>query len=356
MKKSKLFIIALVFAFVLAACAAPAAEEAAAPAAEEAAPAAGEAAELDLTKLTFAVCSKSTGGSWWSRYEVGILEYAAETGVNAFNCGPAKNDAAAQIGILDEIIAQGVDGLGNVPYGVEEHEAIHLKAMDAGIPVVLHEAPLATNADYDVEAFDNCEYGARMMDELAAMMGEEGVYVSFTGSLTNDTHMIWQNCAYDRQLEAYPNLTRLGLYESREDQEISYQIFKDLLKTNPEIKGMTGSSSGDVVAIGRAIQEAGLTDDIFTIGTTMASYAGEMLATGDVDMGMGWDPALAGKAICVLLEKILKGETIETGISLGIPGYENVTVAPNDNGLMIVTGAAWIIFTPENYTDPTFYF
>ena len=49
---------------------------------------------------------------------------------------------------------------------------------------------------------------------------------------------------------AGPNMTRLGLYDSKEDIEVSYQIFKDLLKTNPEIRGMTGSSAGDVVAIG----------------------------------------------------------------------------------------------------------
>jgi len=354
MKKSLLIVV--VFGFLLAACAAPAAPAAPAAAAEEAAPAEEMEYPDSVEGMTFAICSKSTGGSWWTRFEQGILEYAEENNVNAFNCGPAKNDAAAQIGILDEIIAQGVDGLGNVPFGVEEHEAIHLKAMEAGIPVVLHEAPRATNADYDIEAFDNCEYGARMMDELAKMMGEEGTYVSFTGSLTNDTHMIWQECAYERQLEAYPNMTRLGLYESREDAELGYQIFKDLLKTNPEIKGMTGSSSGDVVFVGRVIQEAGLTGQIKTIGTTMASFAGEMLATGDVSMGMGWDPALAGKAMAKLLEKIILGEPIEEPLDLEVPGYEACTIKENENGLKIVTGNAWIIFTQDNYTDPTFYF
>jgi simple sugar transport system substrate-binding protein len=350
MKKSLLIIVAL--GFILAACAAPAAEEAApaADAGDEAAP----EAMVDAADLTFAICVKSIGANWFSRLEQGILEWADETGGTAFLCGPSKGDPAAQIGILDEIIAQGVDGIGNVPFGVEEHEAVHLKAMEAGIPVVLHEAPFAKNATYDVEAFDNCAYGAEMMDELAARMGEEGVYVSFTGSLTNDTHMAWQNCAYDRQLEAYPNMTRLGLYESKEDQEISYQIFKDLLKTNPEIKGMTGSSAGDVVAIGRAVQEAGLTDDIAVVGTSIASYAGELMATGDIDLSMAWDPKAAGKAMCVVLEKVVNGEEITDGMDLGVDGYNAVTVAPNDNGTMIITGAAWIKMDATNMADYPF--
>ena len=354
MSKNKWFIVALVLVFALSACAAPAAEEAA-PAAEEAAPAEEEVMEaVDPADLTFAICVKSIGANWFSRLEEGIIEFAEETGATTFLCGPSKGDPAAQIGILEEIIAQEVDGIGNVPFGVEEHEPVHKKALDAGIPVVLHEAPFAKNATYDVEAFDNCAYGAEMMDELAARMGEEGVYVSFTGSLTNDTHMAWQNCAHDRQLEAYPNMERLGLYESKEDIEISYQIFKDLLKTNPEIKGMTGSSAGDVVAIGRAVQEAGLTDEIHVVGTTIASYAGDLIATGDIDLGMAWDPKLAGKAMCEVLLRVINGETIEEGDDLGISGYEAVTVAPNDNGVMIVTGAAWIKMDAVTMADYPF--
>jgi len=356
MSKSKWFLVALVLGLALSACAAPAADAPAADDGGDAAPADEGDAMVDLTDVTFAICVKSIGANWFGRLEEGIIEYAEETGATTFLCGPSKGDPAAQIGILEEIIAQGVDGIGNVPFGVEEHEPVHKKAMDAGIPVVLHEAPFAKNATYDVEAFDNCAYGRQMMDNLAGLMGEEGVYVSFVGSLTNDTHMEWQRCVYEQQQEKYPNMERLGLYESKEDIEVSYQIFKDLLKTNPEIKGMTGSSAGDVVAIGRAVQEAGLTDDIYVVGTTIVSYAGELIATDDIDIGMAWDPAKAGKAMCVVLEKVLKGEEVVTGDDLGVAGYENVTVVENDFGTKVVYGNAWIEFNSSNMNDPAYNF
>ena len=138
---------------------------------------------------------KDHRANWFLRLETGIKDFSADTGATTFLCGPSKGDPAAQVGIIDEIIAQGVDGICNVPMGVEEHNAIHKKAMDAGIPVVLHEAPQAKYADYDVEAFDNCAYGEEMMKELATRMGEKGVYVSFVGSLTNDyTHDLAGMC------------------------------------------------------------------------------------------------------------------------------------------------------------------
>jgi len=355
MSKNKWFFVALVLVLALSACAAPAAEEAA-PAAEEAAPAAEEAApaaeEVDMSEVTIATCVKTIAANWFLRTETGLKDFAADTGATTFMCGPSKGDPAAQVGIIDEIIAQGVDGLCNIPMGVEEHNAIHKKAMDAGIPVVLHEAPQAAYANYDVEAFDNCAYGEEMMRELASRMGEEGVYVSFVGSLTNDSHMIWQECAYQYQLANYPNMTRLGLYDSKEDTEISYQTMKDLLKTHPEITGATGSSSSDPAGIGRAVEEAGLNDVVSVVGTSIPSNSGDLLKTGAVDLAMAWDPAAAGYACNRIIEYMLKGIEITDGMNLNMPekypGYESVTLSEGPNGITVVTGSAWIKITPEN--------
>lgn len=296
----------------------------------------------DATDLTFAVCVKSISANWFRRMEEGLIEFSDKTGAKTFLCGPSRGDPAGQIGIINEIIAQGVDGIANVPFGVEEHDPIHKKALDSGIPVILHEAPLARYATYDVEAFDNCEYGEEMMRELAVRMNEKGTYVSFVGSVTNETHMIWQECAYQYQLANYPEMRRLGLYDSKEDIEIAYQTFKDLLSLDMDITGMTGSSAGDVVAVGQAVQEAGLTNRISVVGTSIASYAGDLIATGDIDLAMAWDPKMAGKAMCEVLLRVLKGEEIQNGDDLGVPGYENVVVSRNSYGIPIVTGRAWI--------------
>lgn len=355
MSKNKWFFAVLVLVLALSACAAPAA----APAAEEAAPA-EEAAmeEVDTSDWVFATCTKSIGSNWFNRLEVGIKDFEADFGIATIHCGPTKGDAAAQVGIIDELIGQGITALGNVPLGVEEHNAIHKKAMDEGIPVVLHEAPQAAYADYDVEAFDNCAYGEEMMTELATRMGEQGVYVSFVGSLTNDTHMIWQECAYQYQLANYPNMTRLGLYDSKEDMEVSYQIFKDLLKTNPEIAGMTGSSAGDVVAIGRAVEEAGLNDAITVVGTTIPSLGGDLIKTGAIDLGMGWDPAAAGYAVNKVLYMMLTGVEITDGMDLELPeqysGYDAVILGEGPNGIKTLTGSAWIKLSPDSLAQYPF--
>lgn len=48
-----------------------------------------------------------------------------------------------------------------------------------------------TNVDADLEAFDNADYGAAIMDAMASCMGKSGKYVQFVGALTAETHLAW---------------------------------------------------------------------------------------------------------------------------------------------------------------------
>ena len=349
MRKRLLTILSIfVIAALFTACS-PAANE---PAADE--PVADEPA-ADET-YTFGTVVKSIAFNWFLRLEEGVLDYAEDSGNEAFMQGPSQADSAAQVQIIESLIAQGVDGICNVPYGVPENEPAQKKALEAGIFVVTHEASTASEGtvNYDVEPFDNCAYGEEIMIELASRMGEEGQYVQFVGSLTNATHNIWTDCALAYQQENYPNMELIGKFESKEDQEVAYNTFKDILDTYPDLKGVQGSDAGDVVAAGRAIEEAGLNDKIAVVGTSITSYAGELLQTGAVDLAMGWDPALSGYACNVVLEMLMNGVEIVDGMDLGVPGYENITLTVGENGAPVIFGSAWIKIDADNMLDYDF--
>jgi simple sugar transport system substrate-binding protein len=339
-------------------CVAPAPPPAAQPApTEEVAPAATEeAAPAEEVELVFASVVKSIAFNWFLRLETGVLDFGEDYGVKAFMEGPSQVDSAAQVAIIEDLIAQGVDAICNVPYGVPENEPAQKKAMEAGIIVVGHEAATATEGSlhYDVEAFDNCAYGEEMLKEMVNRMGEEGQYIQFVGSLTNASHNEWQDCAKAYAEANYPNLEFIAKYESKEDQEVAYNTMKDVLKTYPDVKGVLGSSALDVVGAGRAIEEAGLQDNIAVVGTSIPSYASELLKTGAVDLAMAWDPATAGYACNVVAYKVLKGEEITDGMDLGVPGFEKIKLVKGVNGVPVIYGAAWIKMDPSNMDDYPF--
>jgi simple sugar transport system substrate-binding protein len=301
-------------------------------------------------QYTIPTVVKLIGIQWFNRMNVGIQRFAEETGHSTFMLGPPRADAALQVQIVEDLIAQNVDAIAVIPFSPETLEPVLKRAMEEGIVVVTHEASNQKNFDYDLEAFDNSDYGAHLMDSLAQCMGEEGEYAVFVGSLTSRTHNEWVDAAIARQLEAYPNMQFAGSKnESYDNQQNAYARTQELLRTYPGLKGFIGSASPDVAGIGLAIEERGLEDRTCVFGTSLPSIAGQYFQTGAVDMISFWDPADAGYVMNLLAVKILEGQEIRSGDDLGIPGYGNVIVRDS-----VVYGQAWVDVTSENIDEYDF--
>ncbi len=293
---------------------------------------------------------KVSGIQWFDRMEEGVREYAADTGTDAFQLGPSQADAALQVQIIEDTIAQGVDAIAVVPFSPEALEPVLKRAREQGIIVVTHEAPSQQNVDYDVEAFRNREYGAYLMDQLAECMEEEGEYAVFVGSLTSETHNDWVDGAVERQQESYPNMTQVGSKnETYDDVSAAADAAREVLRAFPNIKGFQGSASTDVAGIGQVIEERGLEDRTCVMGTSLPSIGGQYIETGAVDAVFFWDPALAAYVALDVANMVLDGETVETGMDLGKEGYENVTVEGK-----VIYGQAWVTVTLENLANYDF--
>ncbi|MGR5144799.1 autoinducer 2 ABC transporter substrate-binding protein [Photobacterium sp. DNB23_23_1] len=300
---------------------------------------------------TFATVSKLAGASWFQRLASGVNEYGNETaGVRTFEQGPSQADVAQQGQLIEDLIAQKIDGIGVVPLSPNSLEALLKKARSNGMVVVTHEGAGMTNVDYNIDAFNNEDYGRHFMDALAERMNEKGEYVVFVGNLTNVTHNIWVEAAIQHQKSNYPNMTLVGdKFVSNEDAQVAYRKTQEILVTNPNVRGFIGSASIDVVGIGQAIYEAGLGDVTTVVGTSIVSVAGSGLEDGVIDMISFWDPAVAGKAMNEIMKRVTEGKKIASGDSLGLPGYESVTVEEKD-----IMGSAWIDVTVDNMNDYNF--
>ena len=298
---------------------------------------------------TIAVVPKDATNPWFVRMETGVKKYAEDTGMNAFQKGPAETDATMQAQVIQDLIAQGVDAICVVPVDPGAIEPVLKQAMDAGIVVVTHEGASQENTMYDIEAFNNTEYGAFIMDNLAEAMGEEGVYTTMVGHVTNASHNEWADGAVAHQKEKYPNMTLLEAQprvESQDNGETAYQTAKEVLKKYPEVKGILGTSSFDAPGTARAIDELGLKGKVFTAGTGMPAANAQILKDGSVSTLTLWDPANAGYAMASLATKILNGEQIEDGVNLGVEGYENMHFSSGST--KVLEGTGWLKITKDN--------
>lgn len=303
----------------------------------------------DESEWEIVVVPKDATNPWFVRMDVGVKEYQKETGLNIYQRGTPEIDATLQSQLIADLIAADVDAICVVPVDPASLEPVLKKAREAGIIVVAHEGASLTNVNYDIEAFSNDKYGAFIMDNLATAMGEEGVYTTMVGHVTNASHNEWADGGVAHQKTAYPNLTLLEeepRVESEDNGDTAYQTAKELLKKYPDLKGIMGTSSFDSPGIARAIEELGLTGKVFTAGTGLPAANAEILKSGAVNALTLWDPALAGKAMCAMAVKLLRGEKVTDHFDLGVEGYKDLTFKPGSDKVM--EGQGWIVINKEN--------
>ncbi len=302
-----------------------------------------------------AVVPKDSTNAWFVHMEKGVVKYARESGHNAFQKGPARTDAAQQVQVIQDLIAQDLDALCVVPVDPAALEPVLAEAQDAGIVVICHEGSSVENCMYDLEAFNNADYGAFIMDNLAKAMGGSGVYTTMVAHVTNASHNEWADGAVARARAAYPNMTLLAgepRVESEDNSERSYEKAKELFKKYPDLKGIIGTSSKDAPGVARAIEELGLKGRVFVSGTGMPNESRRFVKDGTLSSITLWDSSLAGAAMCALAAKILDGETIADGTNLGVQGYENLRISPDNPKVLL--GEGWIVITPDTIDEYDF--
>ena len=296
------------------------------------------------------VVPKDASNPWFVRMETGVNEYAAaHTEDNIYQKGTPEIDPTLQYQLVMDLIAQEVDAICVVPVDLESIEPALKEARDNGIVVIAHEGAGLTNVDYDIEAFNNELYGAFIMDNLAAAMGEEGLYTTMVADLTNGSHNEWADGGVKRATEAYPNMTLLEAeprVESHDNGDTAYNVAKELFKKYPDLKGIMGTSSFDAPGVARAIEELGLQGKVFTAGTGMPGDNAELLKSGAVQYLTLWDPALAGQAMVALAQKLLNGEEIAAPLDLGVEGYTALQF--KEGSETVFEGQGWITINAEN--------
>lgn len=301
-------------------------------------------------KYRIATVVKLSGVAWFDRMNEGVKKFAKDTGIDAFQVGPEKADAALQVKIIEDLIAQKVDAICVVPNSPEALEPVLKKAMDKGIVVISHEASNIQNVNYDIEAFDNAAYGDMLMENLAKYMNYKGEYATFVGHLTATSHNEWVDAAVKLQKEKYPDMKLVAnKIESNEDQQTAYEKTKELLKAYPQLSGIQGSAMTDAPGAALAVEEMGLIGKVHIVGTSLVSVSGKYLKSGAIDMIAFWDPADAGYAMNKLALMVLEHKEIKNGTDLGVPGYDNLVL----NG-KVLYGKAWITVTKENMNDYNF--
>ena len=308
MKRSLTLTVVLVVAVLLGACAqAPAA-------APE-----GEAAPLKIGMANFSQCCP-----YFIGMNNAVMEEAAPYGNVTILSTDANGDAAKFQSDIEDLIAQGIDGIIISGAWLEQAPAA-LDALAAeGIPTVLVDRQFTTGAAEAYDSYigpDNFTIGVQDGTYIADRLGGEGVVVQLRGGPADNSIGLNRSNGVLSVLETYPGITVVTAPDfGGWSADGGIALMEDMLASNPKIDAVFCENDSMCLGAQTAIADAGRADEMFLVGVDGENAALEAIINGTNYAATGLNNSdQIGRAAFNRLMSILGGGSPEKDTYLPSP-------------------------------------
>lgn len=217
-------------------------------------------------------------------------------------------DPGTQLRVIDEVLAEGVDGLAIRPVN---DEAIRRKLLDIGkrgIPMITFNTEL--------EGVDNLAYigsDFRKMGRIAAGMmagvtGGAAKVAIIIGSLKSYGPKIMAD-EFREEIRRFPAMSAAAIIETLNDEILSYTKLTEHIRAEPDVSAFFFTSGGKEGGI-RAVRESGLAGRVKIITINLDPFTRECLENGAVAATICHKPRVQGyEPVAQLVNYIVYGET-----------------------------------------------
>jgi ribose transport system substrate-binding protein len=203
------------------------------------------------SEYTFALVAKSQSNPVFQAARVGAEDAAVELGkklgvkINILWRTPNEDDAQKQVENIEQLVLQGVDGIGVSCSEAETLTPAIDKAVEHGVAVMCFDSDAPASKRFCYHGTDDIECGHIIMRELAAVLGPGKHVVAIPGGNQNARNI--QNRIKGALDEAtnYANISIRGIYYSKEVPQDAAARIEEVQTANPDIDGwaMIGSWS-----------------------------------------------------------------------------------------------------------------
>lgn len=299
-------------------------------------------------KLFF--CPKCVGYDYWTACEKGVMDAAAELGYEAIFNGPAATDSAQQITMIEDMLAQGIVGLGIAPNDAEAIVTTIEDAQSKEVNTITFDtdAPNSTRSWYVGPGADYAA-GEQLAEMIATEMGGEGEVAFMVASFSAENQISKVEGATDYLEANYPDIEIVTTVNSDDDNENAFANAQTLITTYPDLKGILGFAGAEAPNAAEALTQAIDNGDvekgqIVVTGVGFPSQCRPYIESGILTQVLSWNPQDTGKTACYVLAAMQEGKDVE---SLEIEGLE-LTVEDTN----VYHG--FLVLTPENIDEYTY--
>ena len=273
-------------------------------------PAATPAADTPAASddLTFAIVTKSAGNPFMERMASGFQTAAAAMGATAIVQHPEDTTAEAQIVVINNLVAQGVDGIAVAANDPNALQSALQAARDQGIAVITLDSDTAGSGMF-VNQAGVFEVAQVLVDSVYDMAGGSGEFALLSATSTATNQNAWIAAMHEiiDGDSKYANLDWVATVYGDDEAQKSFDEAQSLLVNFPDLKVIVAPTTVGILAAAQVVQQQN--SDVLVAGlglpSEMLGVTGEGLPCPYMYL---WNPIELGEVAGYALGAFASGE------------------------------------------------
>jgi rhamnose transport system substrate-binding protein len=302
---------------------------------------------------TYAFVAKDVQNPYMQKVYEGFETACKEIGVSPLYKGPEAATPEKQIEIINQLVAQNVDGIAIAANDADALQPALTEAMDAGIKVLSLDSSVNKDSrQIHVQQADPEKIGRGLIQAAYDMVdGEGGIAIlSATAQATNQNLWIdWMKKELEENPDKYAKTPLIKVAYGDDDPTKSTSETQALL-TDSSIRVIIAPTTVGMLAAGKVLQDK--KSDVKLTGLGLPSEMAPFIEDGTCPWMYLWNPVdigyLAGYTMDALVNETITGETGDS-FEAGELGEKKVTDAADD-GTEVMLGDPFK-FDSENIAE-----
>lgn len=296
-------------------------------------------------KITVAVVPMGTTHQYWKQVHQGAQRAEAELNsagqaVEIIWKGPLReDDRDQQVQVVENFMSRRVHGIVLAPLDTRALARPVEQAVGAGIPVVIVDSPLASNAPVSTIATDNYAGGRLAGKRLGEVLGGRGKVILLRVQVGSASCEAREQGFLDELAENFPKLEVISSNQhGGATRNTALAVSQNLLvRFGREVNGIFAPNESTLAGMLVALADAGLAGGkVKLVGFANSRQFADEIESGDLQGLVLQDPEKMGYLGVKSVVAALKGEPVEKLVDTGVvvATKENLT----DNQIQALLG------------------
>lgn len=220
-------------------------------------------------------------------------------------------DAAHQLRLIDELVAENINGLAITPANDDRMRSRINELIDSGIPVVTFNADIDGTRRLCFVGQDSELAGRACASLMSSIIGNKGLVLPISGHQSNHSHTLRINGFCSEMERCFPQVEILPPAFCQDDDALTQQLTEQILREHPDLSAIYVAAGGQS-GVCRGLARLGYTGSVRVICYDLIPNNIKNLLDSRIDFLIDQDAHTQGyQPIMILFDYLFAGTVPE---------------------------------------------